>query len=754
MKRFSILVLSFAFISLFTANVFAVTSSDYKNIWTNPIQKVVPKTTSLPLINVLAPTLNQELKEGSEYTIKWESKNIPSNSQVYISIYNGGRGTILDPNANVVLNLPASSTSYSWKVKGNNGWGVGMATPLEKIAKFFGFETANAGSNQYILGVGAVLDSKTVAYASSKPFFISQPIKVPTAKFSTNPTLKLAYDSVKKIPIIEGSAVVEIEGKTNEDTLVYTFGAKLTDNKNKTSYTNATRVTSEIISGAKKSTIEGSGDAVYIIKAGEKAKFKVTLRDNPDFMFAGSYKMSLTNISFVTTNNNDGTVYDYTSIVVPTATSNALAVVGEKGPYINSLKGQTGTFGVKSAFKQNDIMAFEGARLADSKILIDGVAVGKGVLNKNKTILSFNLKDIKNFVPGERRIELENKYGKSNPIYTLFADSTSPAPYISLVVAPAAGDFEIDSEGKAMVEGKNLVYRENDTVAYVGGKKALVTQYGSNYMYITVPKLDLGVYDMYITTTYGKSNIVKVKVITSRGTGTINLSSTCPTTKFERALSVGSSGNDVVALQTFLYSKGYSASVATGYFGASTKASLAAYQVTKGITPADGTFGPISRAAMTADCNVTSTIAGIKSILVSTNTTVNAGSGPNDDAGRFTIEFKVRAENGDAYVSSNPGKTLNYILDRAGVAVGAGVFAAVTNQTDGDTTSSGNYKIEEGEEETFVLSVTAQLPAAGVAGQYRLSMKGIKWSATDVATPSNVYTTGLDTFKTSYISLN
>lgn len=70
---------------------------------------------------------------------------------------------------------------------------------------------------------------------------------------------------------------------------------------------------------------------------------------------------------------------------------------------------------------------------------------------------------------------------------------------------------------------------------------------------------------------------------------------------FTRNLTVGAKGDDVKALQNVLISGGYlKVSAPTGFFGAMTKAALAAWQSAKGISPAAGFFGSISRAAMSA----------------------------------------------------------------------------------------------------------------------------------------------------------
>lgn len=78
---------------------------------------------------------------------------------------------------------------------------------------------------------------------------------------------------------------------------------------------------------------------------------------------------------------------------------------------------------------------------------------------------------------------------------------------------------------------------------------------------------------------------------------------------FKANLTIGSLGSEVKALQQFLNSHGYPVAASgagspgneTTRFGALTKAALIKYQKAKGITPAVGYFGPITRAAMNAD---------------------------------------------------------------------------------------------------------------------------------------------------------
>jgi hypothetical protein len=95
---------------------------------------------------------------------------------------------------------------------------------------------------------------------------------------------------------------------------------------------------------------------------------------------------------------------------------------------------------------------------------------------------------------------------------------------------------------------------------------------------------------------------------------TANFLSSLPTTPtggaytFTRSLTVGSRGEDVRELQKFLNAKGFTVSASgagspgseTTLFGAATRAALAKYQASVGISPAAGYFGPATRAYVNA----------------------------------------------------------------------------------------------------------------------------------------------------------
>jgi peptidoglycan hydrolase-like protein with peptidoglycan-binding domain len=96
------------------------------------------------------------------------------------------------------------------------------------------------------------------------------------------------------------------------------------------------------------------------------------------------------------------------------------------------------------------------------------------------------------------------------------------------------------------------------------------------------------------------------KVILVTGVAVLALASVAAAAAPQPNLTVGSTGAQVSALQTWLISKGFdipaiSAGTANkGYFGSQTKAAVAAYQKSVGL-PAYGFYGPLTEAAINAD---------------------------------------------------------------------------------------------------------------------------------------------------------
>ena len=106
-------------------------------------------------------------------------------------------------------------------------------------------------------------------------------------------------------------------------------------------------------------------------------------------------------------------------------------------------------------------------------------------------------------------------------------------------------------------------------------------------------------------------------------------------------LTIGSSGNSVVNLQSALVAQGYltmPAGVAMGYFGSLTKAAVAKWQAANGVAPAVGYFGPISRAKFNASASATGTVPGT---TVGSGTTTTVGGGITTPGVEGTITVSV-----------------------------------------------------------------------------------------------------------------
>lgn len=127
-------------------------------------------TVTQPVIRVLSPNGGEILKEGDQYTIRWESKNIPTDAKIIIDIFNGGTN-ISVPNSQIAV-LPYNATSYSWKVQGNTGgWGLGSNSFTQKLAKAVGIKVANAASDKYMIGVRAFNSGGQVTYDNTNDYF-------------------------------------------------------------------------------------------------------------------------------------------------------------------------------------------------------------------------------------------------------------------------------------------------------------------------------------------------------------------------------------------------------------------------------------------------------------------------------------------------------------------------------------------------------------------------------------------------------
>lgn len=156
---------------------------------------------------------------------------------------------------------------------------------------------------------------------------------------------------------------------------------------------------------------------------------------------------------------------------------------------------------------------------------------------------------------------------------------------------------------------------------------------------------------------------------------------------YNNNLTVGSEGADVSALQQFLYSKGFLTVNPTGYFGPLTKAALASYQASVGISPAVGYFGPVTRAHFNAMVATTPT----PTTTPTTTPTATPTPGLSGNEGILTVELnpspaagtKVYEGDADASVMGVKVKAQNSDLrvERLKVKIGTAVTAYTKQMT-------------------------------------------------------------------------
>ena len=169
---------------------------------------------------------------------------------------------------------------------------------------------------------------------------------------------------------------------------------------------------------------------------------------------------------------------------------------------------------------------------------------------------------------------------------------------------------------------------------------------------------------------------------------------------FNTNLTIGSTGADVTELQRYLVSQGMlqmPINVSYGYFGTLTRAAVARWQASQGITPAVGYFGPITRARLNALFTTTTpttpttpgtgnggiTTPGVEGTLtVSLNPTPSSGQtireGDNEEA---VMGLKIEARQSDIRIEriqiELPNAAFyNNIADRISIAEGSTVLAS------------------------------------------------------------------------------
>ena len=142
--------------------------------------------------------------------------------------------------------------------------------------------------------------------------------------------------------------------------------------------------------------------------------------------------------------------------------------------------------------------------------------------------------------------------------------------------------------------------------------------------------------------------MAQIAALSGTTTTTVAAPSTC---NFTQTLTLGSTGAEVVELQSFLEMKGtltIPAGVSKGYFGGLTQSALASYQAMVGISPAVGYFGPITRAQVNGSCGTT-VVTTPGTVVTVPGTTTSFVSNVGDEASLedYSMDSEDDAEEGE-----------------------------------------------------------------------------------------------------------
>lgn len=152
---------------------------------------------------------------------------------------------------------------------------------------------------------------------------------------------------------------------------------------------------------------------------------------------------------------------------------------------------------------------------------------------------------------------------------------------------------------------------------------------------------------------------------------------------FTRNLKVGSKGADVQKLQQFLMDAGYLKSAsATTYFGAKTRAALAAWQRASGISPAAGYFGPATRAMVNASSATPgASTTPVTSYVFTRNLTVGSKGADVQKLQQFLINAGyLNVPTATTYFGAQTKAALMAWQRDNGIPTGTGGFEATTRE--------------------------------------------------------------------------
>lgn len=572
----------------------------------------------------------------------------------------------------------------------NNGWLVKAGTRAS-----FG---AGAGMNPQLMFSGIYTDElsyvqvysgstygsipwKRGSLPSNKVTIVGEknatPVVTALAKAVGEPTLKLTYDSKHKEALLEGGQNVDVKAGS-KDILVSAIYMQLNEKTNANlphgTTPNGTNFSLMGVGNTKQETLSDSGSSLVVwrVKAGQVAHFKTKISVNPNLMAPGVYTVSAAGYVNLSDLSNQIWNSSYFQFTTPAQESQKVTIVGDR--------------------------------------MIPGYSTSTPIIK----LTSSPVVSDKPFSSGQKLMDFRVTY---DPI------KFQPTSVVLSVTCPQGVDASFSGETSSRCV-KNTMNKLDDGTYDLS---LLFTNTNSASALVGAMAQAYNIQGVAAATDKDAFNLEAKTTNTYSETGSKSCSEYSPYT-FTQNLTVGSQGSDVVGLQCLLNAKGYlAATYLSGYFGPMTKAALAGYEVAKGISPAEGYFGPKDRAVMNAETVSATTVTAPAQGPVQGRTTSSVAPVLTPTVSSVSVSTTPVTMTQGKFVALNPIASVNIIKGSTqGVSFTWATNITRTSQnvyiTLVDTTSSAVFKIKNGVSNNKKNSITGKDVKNVPAGSYKISV--------------------------------
>lgn len=144
---------------------------------------------------------------------------------------------------------------------------------------------------------------------------------------------------------------------------------------------------------------------------------------------------------------------------------------------------------------------------------------------------------------------------------------------------------------------------------------------------------------------------------------------------------------------------------------------------------------------------------GIYAEINTTDADVNQGDNNANDEGNFVIKFDVTAFEDTFYMGSTTAQAVTFHVERGGATISTTTTASLSSTAKKES-GTGNFRIDEGDTETFTLNVSLN-PADGGTGYYRIELDTLNYNDDNSTTYGSSYTASPDEdFETDEVQLD